>query len=92
MQDYRSESRVFEEFATLVPQSVNLTGGEEPERVLGGFVSSTFFKIFGAQTAEGRVFLPEEDAAGAERASLRLIDSARDDIEHVLASRRKAYD
>ena len=29
------------------------------------------------------------DGAGAERAALKLIDSARDDIEHVLASRRK---
>ena len=29
------------------------------------------------------------DGARAERAALKLIDSARDDIEHVLASRRK---
>ncbi len=74
LEDYRGQSRVFEGLATFVPQSVNLTGGEEPERVVGGFVSSSFFQILGVQTAAGRAFLPQEDAAGAERVALISYD------------------
>src|ERR1044072_7704171 len=40
LQDYRAGSRSFEEFATLVPQSVNMTGSGEPERVGGAGAAS----------------------------------------------------
>src|ERR1044071_9472129 len=39
--DYRSASRSFEGFATFVPQSVNLTGTGEPDRVIGAFTTSS---------------------------------------------------
>src|SRR6201995_144274 len=38
LEDYRNQSHVFEETATFVPQSVNLTGTDQPDRVRGGFV------------------------------------------------------
>src|ERR1044071_6582302 len=34
LNDYRTSSRSFESFATFVPQSVNMTGTGEPERVV----------------------------------------------------------
>src|SRR5829696_5986020 len=64
LEDYRAGTRSFESFATYVPQSVNLTGGGEPERVIGAFVTSSFFKTVGAESALGRALLPEDDAEG----------------------------
>jgi putative ABC transport system permease protein len=65
LEDYRAGSRSFEGFATYVPQSVNLTGaGKEPERVVGAFVTSSFFDVVGVGLARGRAFLPEDDAPG----------------------------
>src|SRR5687767_6661176 len=55
LEDYRAGTRSFEGFATFVPQSVNLTGGgAEPERVVGAFVTSSFFPVVGAEPAFGR--------------------------------------
>jgi putative ABC transport system permease protein len=68
--DYRAGTRSFESFATYVPQSVNLTGGGEPERVVGAFVTSSFFKTVGAESALGRALLPEDDAEGAGRVAV----------------------
>ena len=64
LDDYRAQTRSFEAFTTFVPQSVNLTGAGEPDRVRGGFVTSSFFKVFGVQPRWGRAFLPQEDAEG----------------------------
>ena len=64
LQDYREQTKSFEEFTTFVPQSINLTGAGEPDRLIGGFVTSSFFKVFGVQPDRGRAFLPQEDAEG----------------------------
>ncbi|HEX8354594.1 MAG TPA: ABC transporter permease [Pyrinomonadaceae bacterium] len=71
LEDYRAGTRSFEGFATFVPQSVNLTGaGAEPERVVGAFVTSSFFPVVGAEPALGRALLPEDDAEGAGRVAV----------------------
>jgi putative ABC transport system permease protein len=71
LEDYRAGSRSFEGFATFVPQSVNLTGaGAEPERVVGAFVTSSFFTVVGVEPARGRAFGPEDDALGGGQVAL----------------------
>ncbi|HEY0169827.1 MAG TPA: ABC transporter permease [Pyrinomonadaceae bacterium] len=71
LEDYRAGTRSFEGFATFVPQSVNLTGGgAEPERVVGAFVTSSFFPVVGAEPALGRALLPEDDAQGGGRVAV----------------------
>src|SRR5215208_5026062 len=71
LEDYRSGSRSFEGFATFVPQSVNLTGaGAEPERVVGAFVTSSFFPVLGIRPARGRAFTAEDDAQGGGQVAL----------------------
>ena len=71
LEDYRAAARSFEGFATYVPQSVNLTGGgAEPERVVGAFVTSSFFPVVGAEPALGRALLPEDDAQGGGRVAV----------------------
>ena len=64
LQDYRAGTRSFEEFATFVPQSVNMTGTGEPERVVGAFATSTLFPLLGVNVERGRALTAEDDAAG----------------------------
>ncbi|HEX8336405.1 MAG TPA: ABC transporter permease, partial [Pyrinomonadaceae bacterium] len=71
LEDYRAGSRSFEGFATYVPQSVNLTGaGSEPERVVGAFVTSSFFPVVGVEPVRGRAFTAEDDAQGGGQVAL----------------------
>ncbi|HWS87824.1 MAG TPA: ABC transporter permease [Pyrinomonadaceae bacterium] len=84
LEDYRAGSRSFEGFTTFVPQSVNLTGaGAEPERVIGAFVTSSFFPVLGVQPARGRAFTTEDDAQGGGQVAL---------ITHELWQRRFGAD
>jgi len=46
LDDWRAQTRSFSGIASLVPQSVNLTGGDQPERVTGNFVSANYFDVF----------------------------------------------
>ena len=68
--DWRSMTRSFSSLASSSPQSVNLTGGDQPERVIGNFVSAEFFSMLQVQPALGRLFLPGEDRTGAERVAV----------------------
>jgi putative ABC transport system permease protein len=57
----------FQSVAAWQAQSVNLTGVEEPARVIGAFVSSTYFQMLGVRPVRGRLFAKEEDRPGAGR-------------------------
>jgi putative ABC transport system permease protein len=67
LDDWRESARSFRGLASLVPQSVNLTGGDEPDRVTGSFVSANYFAVLEVQPAMGRTFVEGEDRAGAEK-------------------------
>jgi putative ABC transport system permease protein len=43
---------------------MNVSGGDRPEQLRGIHVSHEFFRLFGAGTALGRTFTPEEDRPG----------------------------
>lgn len=67
-QDLRAATTLLEGYSAWVPQSVNLTGRDEPQRVRGGFVSDNFFKLISVEPAIGRGFTPGvDDEEGAER-------------------------
>ncbi len=61
---YRDHAQSFESVAAVTNWNVNLTGDGEPERLQGMAVTSNFFSTLGAETARGRVFVPEEDQPG----------------------------
>lgn len=65
--DYRENTRALEQIASLAFDDFNLTDGDQPERVQGTMVSANFFSVLGVGAQAGRVFLPAEDQAGAER-------------------------
>jgi putative ABC transport system permease protein len=59
--------RSLEGLTAFQSQSVNLTGGERPDRVRGAFVSANFFKVFNLSPIVGRTFAEGEDRQGAAK-------------------------
>jgi len=62
--DWANQNHSFEQMAIYGFMSFNLTGRGEPESVLGIRVSPDFFSVLRAQPLLGRIFSPEENAAG----------------------------
>ncbi len=67
VQDWQSRMHTFEDFAAFQSQSVNVTGGDRPDRVRGAFVTAKFFKVFNLSPVVGRTFVDGEDRAGAAK-------------------------
>ncbi len=59
--------RSLEDLTAFQSQSVNLTGGERPDRVRGAFVSANFFKVFNLTPVVGRTFAEGEDRQGGAK-------------------------
>jgi len=66
-EDYRARQHTFQDLSLWVAQSVNLTGTERPDRVIGSFVSANFFHLLEVQPVQGRTFLDGEDRPEANR-------------------------
>lgn len=66
-QDYQTQMQSLEDLTAFQSQSVNLTGGERPDRVRGAFVSANFFKVFNLTPIIGRTFAEGEDRQGGEK-------------------------
>jgi putative ABC transport system permease protein len=64
---FQSRAQTLEALTMVTTQSVNLTGGERPERVRGAFVSANFFDTFAIAPVFGRTFAPGEDRPGGAR-------------------------
>src|SRR5262245_27076724 len=62
--DYQKQNQAFSDIAAFGGAALTLTGGANPERVLGARVSEDFFKLLGVQPSIGRAFLPGDDQAG----------------------------
>src|SRR5262245_20213978 len=60
----RAQTGTFEAGGLWFPQSVNLTGVDEPQRLVGSFVSGSFFDVLGLTAERGRLFTEEESAPG----------------------------
>lgn len=67
LEDYRAGLYSVDSIVGLQSQSVNLTGGERPDRIRGAFVTSNYFDFFNLKPVIGRTFLPGEDKQGAAR-------------------------
>ncbi|HXZ18632.1 MAG TPA: ABC transporter permease [Candidatus Acidoferrales bacterium] len=62
--DWREQSRTFSGMAATRPDSFNLTGAGEPERLPGRMVSAGWLEALGIQPAMGRPITPQEDKLG----------------------------
>jgi putative ABC transport system permease protein len=59
--DWRTQSRSFAELAIWAGSPLLLVGGNEPERIVGQFVSANLFPLLGVPPLLGRTFTPEEE-------------------------------
>jgi putative ABC transport system permease protein len=73
--DWREQSRSFEELGILRGQSINLTGVERPDRLIGSFATAGTLRILGASTVEGRLFTDAETEV-ATRQPVAVISEA----------------
>ena len=58
------QSGTVESIGLYLGQSVNLTGSNEPQRLVGTFVTGTFFDVLGLKAERGRFFSEEDSAPG----------------------------
>ena len=63
--DWQEQSQSFEEMALLEVGTGTVTGGGEPEQVVGMRVTTNFLSMLGARTILGRTFTPAEGAGQA---------------------------
>jgi putative ABC transport system permease protein len=64
--DYARQQKTFSHLALWMAQSVNLTGSERPERIVGTYSSANFFDMLDTHALLGRTFLAGEDQPGAD--------------------------
>jgi putative ABC transport system permease protein len=70
--DYRKQNTTFEEFAASFsfPQSLNLTGSGEPERLTAAGVTGNYFQALGVKPSLGRTFLLENEKPGLDQVAI----------------------
>jgi putative ABC transport system permease protein len=78
---YAEEAGVFAQLAAYTSTAANLTGGEEPERVIAAAVTPNLFQTLGVAAARGRLFL-QGDATADAAATTAVI------LSHALWQRR----
>ncbi|HEV3469586.1 MAG TPA: ABC transporter permease [Pyrinomonadaceae bacterium] len=83
MEDWRQQSRAFEQMAASRGAAFNLTHGEETEQVVGARVSANLYSLLRVKPALGRDFLEEEGRPGAPPVAL---------VSHGLWQRRFGSD
>ncbi|HXW93388.1 MAG TPA: ABC transporter permease [Terriglobales bacterium] len=64
--DYRSQSHVFENVVAFGNWSATFTGGDEPARISGMLVGDGYFSLMRVKPLLGRDFLPEEQIDGKD--------------------------
>jgi putative ABC transport system permease protein len=65
--DWRAQSHSFDQLALYRWWSVNLTGGNSPERVQGFLTTGNFFDVIGVKPFMGRNYTEEENQPGKGR-------------------------
>jgi putative ABC transport system permease protein len=65
--DWQARARSFASMAGYVGTGFTLTGGQDPELVIGQLVSAELFDVLGVRPQLGRAFRAEEAAAGRDR-------------------------
>jgi putative ABC transport system permease protein len=65
--DWQRQTTSFEELGVIRGQSVNLTGGDTPERVVGSFATASTFRLLQASVASGRLFTDAESQVATKQ-------------------------
>ena len=68
--EWKRNSTTLEGIAAIMPATFIISGGDKPERYLGGQISADAFSFLGVQPILGRQFRPEEDELNAPPVAL----------------------
>jgi putative ABC transport system permease protein len=69
-EDWRAQNQVFEHIGIYRPTVMNLTGGDQPERVVSSLMSSGGLSALGVQPVLGRAFAAGDDKAGTPKIAI----------------------
>ena len=64
--EYREHSRAFSDVAAYTTGAMNVSEGDQPERVNAAFVTHNMFSVLGVRAMRGQVFTAEHDRPDAE--------------------------
>jgi putative ABC transport system permease protein len=64
--EYKEHTRAFADLAAYTTGAVNVSEGDQPERVNAAFVTANMFAVLGVRPAVGQVFTAEQDRPNAE--------------------------
>jgi putative ABC transport system permease protein len=88
----------FEKLAEFRGERLNMTGGREPERIVGTWATAEFFSTLGVDAALGRTFYPDEGSPGSPPVAVvshslwqRHLDSDPDAIGRTINLNDKTY-
>jgi putative ABC transport system permease protein len=63
--------KIFDQLGAFdITRGINLTGGAQPERIMAGHVTPSFFPVLGVKPALGRTFLPGEGRPGHDHVAV----------------------
>ncbi|HAF21795.1 MAG TPA: hypothetical protein DCK93_02600, partial [Blastocatellia bacterium] len=65
--DLRTDNKSLEDLGAFADSNFNLTGGDQPERVIGVRVTASLLSLVGIKPLRGRLFLSGEDQPQATR-------------------------
>jgi putative ABC transport system permease protein len=68
--EWKKNATTLEGIAAMDQATFIITGGDKPERYLGGLISADAFSFMGVQPILGRLFRPEEDELNAAPVAL----------------------
>jgi putative ABC transport system permease protein len=96
---WRDQNHSFDQLAFgSAPQSVNLTGGDVAERLIGVDVSANFFSFLGASLHLGRNFSPDANQPGKDQEAIvsyafwqRKLGSSTSAVGQILILNGKPY-
>lgn len=81
--DWRAHARSFTALGALNRFNYNLADNADPERIIGGRVTATWFDVYGVAPLIGRTFTQQEDMPGQPRVAV---------LSHRLWTRRFGAD
>ncbi len=79
----KDQMQSFEQLALFRGERLNMTGGREPERIIGTWATADFFSALGVAPALGRTFYPDEGSPGSPMVAV---------VSHSLWQRHLASD
>jgi putative ABC transport system permease protein len=68
--DWRQQSQSFEDMAAMTTTNANLGGVDDPERLVIGRATASFFRVLQASPVIGRAFSDEEDAPNRPKVAM----------------------